>query len=57
MTGKGRIGRNLEGKCRKFILIPLGYVLVETKEKEKKILCIIENASSEVQTEYFSLNI
>jgi len=36
MTGKGRIGRNLEGKCRKFILIPLGYVLVENEEKEKK---------------------
>jgi len=35
MTGKGRIGRDLEGKCRKFILIPLGYILVETEGKEK----------------------
>jgi hypothetical protein len=35
MTGKGRIGKNLEEKCRRFILIPLGYILVETEEKGK----------------------
>jgi len=40
MTSKGRIGRNLEGRCRRFILIPLGYILVETEEKEKQFYAL-----------------
>jgi len=56
MTGKGRIGRDFEGRCHRFILIPLGYILVETEEK-KNILGIIENVSPEVQAKYFSPNI
>jgi hypothetical protein len=33
MLGVVRIGRNLEGRCLRRIMVPLGYTLIGTEEK------------------------